>query len=79
MATYFNKFLKMIWSLLSSRHQIVFGKVTPKSLGAIVEAVEQGKLAPTIGRTVPLSEAIPALIELEKASLPPGKLVLIPK
>jgi NADPH:quinone reductase-like Zn-dependent oxidoreductase len=71
--------LKMIWSLLSSRHQIVFGKVTPQSLGDIAEAVEKGKLAPTIGRTVPLSEAIPALIELEKASLPPGKLVLIPK
>jgi NADPH:quinone reductase-like Zn-dependent oxidoreductase len=53
--------------------------VTPQSLGDIVEAVEQSKLAPTIGRTVPLSEAIPALIELEKASLPPGKLVVIPK
>jgi NADPH:quinone reductase-like Zn-dependent oxidoreductase len=71
--------LKMIWSLLSSRHLTVFGRVTPQSLGGIVEAVEQGKLAPTIGRTVPLSEVIPALIELEKASLPPGKLVVIPK
>jgi hypothetical protein len=27
---------------------------------------------------VPLSEAIPAIIELEKTSLPPGKLVVIP-
>ena len=70
--------LKMIWSLLSSRHQIVFGKVTPQSLRGIAEAVEQGKLAPTIGRTVPLSEAIPALLELEKTSLPPGKLVVVP-
>jgi NADPH:quinone reductase-like Zn-dependent oxidoreductase len=71
--------LKMIWSLLSSRHQIVFGNVTPQSLRGIAEAVEQGKLAPTIGRTVPLSEAIPALIELEETSLPSGKLVVIPK
>jgi NADPH:quinone reductase-like Zn-dependent oxidoreductase len=70
--------LKMIWSMLSSRHQTIFAKVTPQSLGGIVEAVEQGKLAPTIGRTVPLSEAIPAIIELEKTSLPSGKLVVIP-
>jgi hypothetical protein len=27
---------------------------------------------------VPLSEAIPAIIELEKTSLPSGKLVVIP-
>jgi NADPH:quinone reductase-like Zn-dependent oxidoreductase len=47
-------------------------------LAGIVEAVQQGKLAPTIGRTVPLSEAIPAIIELEKTGLPSGKLVVIP-
>ena len=68
--------LKMIWSMLSSRHQTIFAKVTPQSLGGIVEAVEQGKLAPTIGRTVPLSEAIPALVELETTGLPKGKLVI---
>jgi NADPH:quinone reductase-like Zn-dependent oxidoreductase len=68
--------LKMIWSMLSSRHQTIFGKVTPQSLAGIVEAVEEGKLAPTIGRTVPLSEAIPAIIELETTSLPSGKLVI---
>lgn len=62
----------------ASRHQTVFGKVTPQSLGGIVDSVEQGKLAPTIGRTVPLSEAIPAIIELEKTSLPRGKLMIIP-
>jgi NADPH:quinone reductase-like Zn-dependent oxidoreductase len=28
--------LKMIWSMLSSRHQTVFGKVTPQSLGALL-------------------------------------------
>ena len=70
--------LKLIWSLLSSRHKTIFAQVTPQSLAGIVEAVQQGKLAPTIGRTVPLSEAIPALIELEKISLPSGKLVIIP-
>jgi NADPH:quinone reductase-like Zn-dependent oxidoreductase len=41
----------------------------------VIEAVKQGKIAPTIGRTVPLSEAIQAIIELEKSGLPSGKLV----
>jgi NADPH:quinone reductase-like Zn-dependent oxidoreductase len=70
--------LKMIRSMLSSRHQTVFAQLTPQSMAGIVEAVDQGKLAPTIGRTVPLSEAIPAIIELEKSSLPTGKLMIIP-
>jgi NADPH:quinone reductase-like Zn-dependent oxidoreductase len=70
--------LKRIWSMLSSRHRTIFAQVTPQYLAGIVEAVKQGVLAPTIGRTVPLSEAIPAIIELEKNSLPPGKLVVIP-
>jgi len=70
--------LKMVWSMLSSRHRTIFGKVTPQSLVGIIEAVKQGKIAPTIGRIVPLSEAIPAIIELEKTSLPSGKLVVIP-
>lgn len=70
--------LKMIWSMLSSRHQTVFGQVTPQSMAGIVQAVEQGELTPVIGRTVPLSEAIAAIVELERTSLPSGKLVIIP-
>jgi NADPH:quinone reductase-like Zn-dependent oxidoreductase len=70
--------LKMIWSLISPRHQLVFAQLTPQSMAGIVEAAEQGKLVPTIGQTVPLSEAIPALIALEKTGSPPGKLVIIP-
>lgn len=66
--------LKMIWSMLSPRHQTVMGHATPQ----FVEAVAQGKLTPTIGRTVPLSEAISAIIELEKTNSPSGKLVVIP-
>lgn len=65
---------KMLWSLLSPRHQTVMGHATPQ----FAEAVEQGKLTPTIGRTVPLSEAISAIIELEQTSSPVGKLVVIP-
>ena len=70
--------LKMIWSILSPRHHTVFAQLTPESMDGIFKAVEQGKLAPKIGRTVPLSEAIPAIIELEKNSLPGGKLVIAP-
>lgn len=69
---------KMIWSMLAARHQTIFTKVTPESLAGIVQAVEQGKIWPTIGRTVPLSEAIPAIVELEKTGLPYGKLVVVP-
>ena len=66
--------LKMLRSLLSPRHQAVMGGITAQ----FAEAVEQGKITPTIGRIVPLSEAISAIIELEKTSSPPGKLVVIP-
>jgi NADPH:quinone reductase-like Zn-dependent oxidoreductase len=69
---------KMILSMLSSRHKTIFAQVTPQILAGIAEAVEQGKIAPTIGRTVSLSEAIPAIIELEKTGLPSGKLVIVP-
>ncbi len=64
--------------MLSPRHKTIFAQVTPQYLAGIVEAVEEGKLAPTIGRTVPLSEAIRAILELEKTGLPSGKLVVIP-
>lgn len=70
--------LKMIWSLFSSRHQTIFAQMTPPSMEVIIEAATQGKLAPAIGRTVPLSEAIPAILELEKTGLPRGKLVISP-
>jgi NADPH:quinone reductase-like Zn-dependent oxidoreductase len=70
--------LKLIWSMLSSRHQTVFAQVTPQSLAGIVEAAEQGALAPAIGRIVPLSEAIPAIVELEQTISPSGKLVVAP-
>gem|GEM_PF-2028667 len=70
--------LKVNWSRLSPRHQTVFAQMTPQTMAGIVEAVERGKLAPSIARTVPLSEAIPAIIELEKTGLPPGRLLVVP-
>jgi NADPH:quinone reductase-like Zn-dependent oxidoreductase len=70
---------KMIGSFLSWRHHVVFGYPTPESMAGIIEAAVQGKLVPAIGRVVPLSEAIPALVELETTGLPKGKLVVVPK
>ncbi|MDF2371382.1 MAG: NADP-dependent oxidoreductase [Rhizobiaceae bacterium] len=63
---------KMIGCLLSSRHHLVFANPTPESFAGITEALEQGILVPAIGRVVPLSEAIPALVELEKRGVPKG-------
>ena len=71
-------FAKMIGSLLPSRHHVVFGDPTPQSLAGVAEAFARGQLAPAIGRIAPLSEAIPALVELERTGSPKGKLVIAP-
>jgi NADPH:quinone reductase-like Zn-dependent oxidoreductase len=69
---------KFIGCLLPSRHHLVFGNPTPQSLAGVGEAAEQGKLVPAIGRIAPLSEAISALVELERTGSPKGKLVIAP-
>jgi len=69
---------KMIGCLPPSRHHLVFGNPTPQSLAGITDAAEQGKLVPAIGRIVPLSQAISAVLELETTGLPKGKLVIVP-
>jgi NADPH:quinone reductase-like Zn-dependent oxidoreductase len=56
----------------------VFANPTPQCLAGITEAAERGKLVPAIGRIVPLSEAISAVVELETTGLPKGKLVIVP-
>lgn len=66
------KLWHMLWSLLSPRHKIVFAQLTPQSMAGISEAATQGKLPPRIGQNVGLSEAIPALVELEKPACPKG-------
>lgn len=70
--------LKMIQSRFSSRFQTVISQVTPQIMAGITAGVEQGQITPAIGRTVPLSEVIPALIELEHTRSPLGKLVVAP-
>jgi NADPH:quinone reductase-like Zn-dependent oxidoreductase len=68
---------KLIACLFSSQHTLASGHPTPQHMAGITKAAEQGKLVPKIGRTVPLSEAIPALTELETAGTPKGKLVIV--
>ena len=69
---------KLIGCLLPSRHHLVFGNPTPQSLAGVAEAAERGKLVPAIGRIAPLSEAISAIVELERTGFPKGKLVIVP-
>jgi NADPH:quinone reductase-like Zn-dependent oxidoreductase len=71
-------FAKMIGCLPPSRHHLVFGNPNPQCMAGIAEALERGKLIPAIGRVVPLSEAISAVVELERTGSPKGKLVIVP-
>jgi NADPH:quinone reductase-like Zn-dependent oxidoreductase len=69
---------KLIGCLLPSRHHLVFGNPNPQCMAGIAEAIEGGQLVAAIGRTAPLSEAISAIIELERTGSPKGKLVIVP-
>lgn len=69
---------KFIGTLLSSRHRLVFGKPYPALMNGLATAMERGQLVPAIGRIVPLTEAISAVVELERTGLPRGKLVIVP-
>ena len=69
---------KFIRSFLSSRHETVFGTPTSEGWTGIIDAALKGDLAPKIGKTVSLSEAIAAIVGLETTGLPKGKLLIIP-
>jgi NADPH:quinone reductase-like Zn-dependent oxidoreductase len=69
---------KLIGCLLPSRHHLVFGNPTPQGMADIAEAFERVQLVPAIGRIVSLSEAISAIVELERAGSPRGKLIIVP-
>jgi len=69
---------KLVGSLLSSNHHLVFGQPTVQGLADIADAFEQGQIVSTIGHIAPLSEAIAAIVELERTGLPKGKLVIVP-
>ncbi len=54
------------------------GQGASVSVAALWRYFRRHKITPKIGRTVPLSEAIPALIALETTGLPKGKLIIVP-
>ena len=69
---------KMVGCLPPSRHHLVFGNPTQSSLEGVAEAAGRGVLVPDIGQVAPLSEAIAALVALERTGSPKGKLVIVP-
>ncbi len=69
---------KMFAILLSPRRKMVIGKQSPDVLSKVAAAAAAGKLQLSIGRTVPLGMAIPALTELEQKGTPKGKLLILP-
>ncbi len=69
---------KLVGSLLSSRHHLVFGNPTPQGMAEIADAFERGQIVSAIGHIAPLSAAISAIVELERTGLPKGKLVIVP-
>lgn len=67
---------KLFGIMLSRRHRMVVAKPTPHVLAQVADMAASGKLLPSIGKTVSLSDAIPALTELEQHGIPKGKLVI---
>lgn len=57
---------KLIRSLFSSRHHVVFGNPTPKSLAVVAEAAGRGPSRAGNRTRRALSEAISAITELER-------------
>lgn len=65
-------------SLISS-HALASARPTPARMEGISRAAEEGHLVPKIARTVPLAEAIPALVHQENGAAPKGKLAIVPQ
>ncbi len=70
--------LKMLQGLISPKHKVVFANPKADSLAGLLAAIAEGKVTAEIGRVTPLSEAIPAILELETTGSPKGKLVIVP-
>jgi NADPH:quinone reductase-like Zn-dependent oxidoreductase len=71
-------FAKLAAVLTSPRHSLAQGTPSPAHMNGIAGAAKQGKLAAKIARTVPLTDAIEALTDLETKGTPKGKLVITP-
>lgn len=71
-------FAKMLMVGLSRRNKLVFLKTSSDLLARVGTMAAEGKLTLPIGRTVPLADAIPAVVDLERTGTPKGKVVIVP-
>lgn len=55
-------FSNMVRFLFTRRHRVIIAHQSPEAMAELIGAAERGKLHWAIGRTVPLAEAIPALV-----------------
>jgi NADPH:quinone reductase-like Zn-dependent oxidoreductase len=71
---------KLPRAVFSPAFHALNAKYTRESLESVSQAAAQGKLAIPVARTVPLTQAIGALTELERVHTPKGgKLVIVPQ
>ena len=71
---------KLARAAFSPAFQAVNAKYTPEALEAVAQAAAEGKLAIPVARSVPLTQAIGALTQLERSHTPKGgKLVIVPQ
>ena len=68
----------MVRFLFSRRHHAIIARQDPEAMAELIAAAVAGRLRAAIGRTVPLLDAIPALVELELNHQPKGKLLITP-
>lgn len=75
-----NMAAKMTRSVFSRAYQILVARYKNEDLEEVARAAAQGMLAIPVARTVPLTQAIGALTELERTHTPKGgKLVIVPR
>ncbi len=71
-------FSKVLRVALSPRNKLVFLKTSSELLAKVSQMAADGILTVPISKTVPLTDAIPALIELEQTGTHKGKVVIVP-
>lgn len=75
-----NMVAKMTRSMVSRDYRILVSQYKSKDLEELARAAAQGELIVPVARTVPLTQAIGALTELERRHTPKdGKLVILPQ
>jgi NADPH:quinone reductase-like Zn-dependent oxidoreductase len=67
----------MLRSRFTRRYKLVIGTQTPEVLTKVADLTATAHLQPAIGAVVPLTEAIPAIGDLELKNKPDGKLVIV--